>query len=144
MTASRSILTVALVAFASMILVGCGSDDGDAAGPATDIEIVLDSFSFDPADVTVVADTEVALTVLNVDGALPHNWAVIAPGSEIDDERDLEVDDILFDVGEVGPQRSAQESFSVGAGQYQVICTVPGHFSAGMRGTLTAVAGSDT
>ena len=142
MTSIRSRVAFALIAVFALVLAGCGgSDDGGGdASAATEIEIRMDSFFFDPANTSVVAGTDIDLTVLNLDSSLEHNWVVINPGSEITNESDFDESDVLYQTSEVAPNASATGSFNVAAGEYQVICTVPGHFSAGMEGTLTAVA----
>lgn len=142
MTRTRSLATLVL-ALAAVALTSCGGDDGGPADttPVTDVEIRMDSFAFDPADTTVVADADVEVTVLNVDSNLEHTWVVVAPGNEIASEDDFDDGDALFDL-RADPQRSAVGTISLPAGEYQVICTVPGHFAAGMKGTVTAVAGS--
>ena len=145
MTTVRTKAVFALIAAFALVLAGCGGGDvggSDDSAAATELEIRMDSFFFDPADTTVVADTDIDLSVLNLDASLQHNWVIINPGSEISDEADFDESDILYETSEVEPNASATGTFSVAAGEYQVICTIPGHFSAGMKGTLTAVAES--
>jgi plastocyanin len=138
-------MTALTLAVAAIVITSCGGGDGGATDttPATELEVRMDSFFFDPADTTVVADTNVEVTVLNVDSNLEHTWVVIAPGNEISSEDDYDEGDALFDLA-ADAQRSAIGTLSLPAGEYQVICTIPGHFAAGMKGTVTAVAGSGT
>jgi plastocyanin len=140
-TTTRTIGIVILIALSSIALASCGGDDDSSAdsSPSTELEVTLDSFLFDPADPTVVADAEVDVTVLNVDSNLEHTWVVLSAGNEITSEDEFDEGDVLFELT-ADAQRSAVGTLSVPAGEYQVICTVPGHFAAGMEGTVTAVA----
>lgn len=136
----RTRFTVVVAAIA-VLLVACGGDDD--SGPAeavTELQIQMDSFFFDPSDVTVAADTPIDITALNLDASLQHNWVIVEPGSEIEDESEFDESKYLFQTAEVEPQTSATGTFTVAPGEYQIICTVPGHFSAGMVGTLTSVS----
>ena len=84
MTTVRTKAVFALIAAFALVLAGCGGgDDGgsDDSAAATELEIRMDSFFFDPADTTVVADTDIDLSVLNLDASLQHNWVIINPDS---------------------------------------------------------------
>lgn len=121
------------------LFVASSSDDSGGgaaapAGPATSVEIEASEFSFDPSDVTVVADTDVAVTLDNV-GAVEHNWTVLEAGTSISNESDYDPDTVVAEV-EADPGASESGSLNLAAGSYQVICTIAGHFSAGMEGTL--------
>ena len=133
---------IALLVALAVVLVSCGGGDDDADGgeAVTDFQVQMDSFFFDPENVTVVAGTDVTVTALNLDSALQHNWVIIEQGSEVGDEQEIDESAFLFQTAEIDPQTSATGTFNVAPGEYQVICTVPGHFSAGMVGTLTAVS----
>ena len=81
------------------------------------------------------------LVVVNADnqGVLEHNWAIVEAGAELPDTiaDPASVEDlILFDIGDVGGGDTYTSPFnSPVPGEYQVICTVAGHYPA-MQGTL--------
>jgi uncharacterized cupredoxin-like copper-binding protein len=137
----RRLLTI--IALAALV-AGCNGDgDGGAAGTGDDAEagqteltVTADEFSFDPADVTAAADTDVTITLVNT-GALEHEWAVIEQGSEISAESEFSDDIVAFEVEAIDGGEEATETFNLPAGTYQVICAIPGHFASGMEGSLT-------
>ena len=133
---------VAFLLAITIALAACGGDEAGSSGPVTELEVRMDSFFYDPAVSTVLADADIELTARNLDGALPHNWAIIEQGSEIGAESDIVEEIILYDVGEVSPQGTGIGTFRLPVGEYQVVCTVPGHFSAGMKGIVNAATGS--
>jgi plastocyanin len=123
-------LTAALVATSLLVLAGCGGAE-DAAAPATadeasadaagDVTVVATEFAFEPADITVAADEDVALTLENA-GVVEHDITI--------DELDLEI--------YAGATETVTETVNVPAGTYDYYCSIPGHRSSGMEGTLTA------
>jgi plastocyanin len=133
----RAIRILAVVAIAATfgLAAGCGGDDDDddtAATEATTTEeaaaggggattIAMTEYKFDPSDATVSqGDT---ITADN-DGELPHNYTIEADGDEITS-------------GDVDPGSSGEVTVDVDRGDYDVICTIPGHAEQGMEGTIT-------
>ena len=82
---------------------------------------------------------EITVTLNNV-GSVEHNWIVLAAGTRIEDESQIPDDRTDFElVGSdaVPPGDSSTLTFTAPeSGTYQIICDVPGHFSAGMEGRL--------
>ncbi len=76
---------------------------------------------FEPADVTIPANTDVSVTVTN-NGAIEHNWDVLGTAfkSEIAGSGDVQTITV-----------------NLAAGSYDIQCDVPGHAQAGMIGVLT-------
>jgi plastocyanin len=128
------ILAVVAIAATFGLVAGCGGDDDDdetAATEATTTEaeaaggggttVGMTEYAFDPADETVTAgDT---ITAQN-DGELPHNYTIEAGGDEVTS-------------GDVDPGSSGEVTVDVDPGEYDVICTIPGHAEQGMEGTIT-------
>lgn len=86
-------------------------------GAAATLDVSLRDFAIDPGDARVAAGAVLQITN---DGAIQHNLAVdgaasdmLAPGSAG-----------TLDLSELEP------------GTYTMICQVPGHEAAGMKGTL--------
>ena len=91
-----------------------------AAGQA--VTVTLTDMQFSPATVRIKAGTPVTLVAANK-GVLDHNWQVQI-GTET-----VQID--------ARPGQTATKTFTPAtAGTYTVVCTVPGHEPAGMKGTL--------
>jgi plastocyanin len=95
---------------------------GDAA---TEVEVSAVDLAFEPTELTIAADTDVTVTLVN-NGALQHDFVV--------EDSDFATD--LLNGGETG-----EVVVNLPEGEYTYICSVPGHKEAGMTGTLTVVAG---
>lgn len=97
---------------------------GAAAAPAADaggtetLDVSLKEFAIDPAELSVAAGS--TLDVTN-DGAVVHNLAVDGVASDMLDPAESGE----LDLSELEP------------GTYTMICEVPGHEAAGMKGTIT-------
>ncbi len=91
-----------------------------AAAPAS-VSISMIELVFEPADVTIPANTDVSVTVTN-NGAIEHNWDVLGTAfkSEIAGSGDVQTITV-----------------NLAAGSYDIQCDVPGHAQAGMIGVLT-------
>ena len=101
-------------------------DEADAAGPPSSVAVELTEFAIEPGDITVAAGG--SLEVVNA-GSVEHDLAVV----------DTDVATSMLASGDA-------ETLSLAGlepGTYEVICTVPGHDSAGMVGTLTVVDGDE-
>ena len=119
------------------LAAGCGDDDDDedtaateattteeAAGGGGAVEISMTEYAFDPADATVSQGE--AITATN-DGQLPHNYTIVG----VPEEAGLTTNNL-----EPG-QQGATGGVGAKPGEYDVICTIPGHAEQGMKGTLT-------
>lgn len=121
----------------ALVLAGCGGDSQPpetTSSPAADLNIGLTDFRFAPALWTLQSNTAAELQLTNR-GSFTHDWTVLA--SPIDVESDFDESLVLstFEVN-VGAQVAVTIS-PLPAGTYQVICSIPTHFSQGMVGTLT-------
>jgi plastocyanin/uncharacterized membrane protein len=96
----------------------------DAVDGADEIGIEATEMAFDPASFEVTSGEPVNLTVTNA-GQVFHDLTI--------DELELKVE---VDRGETTTVGLAVDE----PGVYEFYCSVPGHASAGMRGTLTVVA----
>jgi plastocyanin len=131
------ILAVVAIAATFGLAAGCGGDDDDddeaaapeatapeeeaAGGGGAATEVGMTEYAFEPADLTAAqGDT---LTATN-DGELPHNYTIEADGDEVTS-------------GDVDPGSSGELTVDVDPGDYDVICTIPGHAEQGMTGTIT-------
>lgn len=152
MTPTRrlSLLSIALVGLAAAATAA-------AAQPAArTVEIqVGDNMRFSPAAIEAKAGERLHI-VLKSTGAMPkltmaHNLVVLRKGTNpkafvdkcanarASDFIPAEVkDQILAATGLVGPGETSEATFTAPAnGDYDFVCTFPGHFNLGMRGKLT-------
>jgi manganese oxidase len=93
----------------------------DAAG-ATDVDVSLGEWFIEPTNVTAAAGAPITFNVTN-DGAIPHDLTIV----DIDQTAEL--------AG--GEEATLTLGDGLDAGVYRMICSIPGHESAGMTGTLT-------
>lgn len=122
------------------------TSDGEAGEPA-EITVGMTEFEFDPATVSVATGAEITVTVEN-QGTVEHDWVVLDQGREIAAEADLPEDTAEVNqewavaAVHTEPGEAATTTFTApAAGAYQIICLIPGHFSAGMEGQLTVTGG---
>jgi uncharacterized cupredoxin-like copper-binding protein len=136
---------VAVVVACSILAAACvGEDDpvaGDDGAASTSLEVQASDFSFDP-DRWVVPTGEAFEVELENAGTIVHVWAVLRHDAAVEREAELTSDDILLRSEAVNPGTAARQTFTIDeAGSYRVICTIPGHFDAGMVGELTVTDG---
>jgi uncharacterized cupredoxin-like copper-binding protein len=122
----------------SLALASCGG----AASPTTNIDVTLIDFQFTPNQFTVPAGQEITLNVTN-NGAVIHNFIIMNLGQTVGTEFTKEDDANVYWKLEVQAGGSATESFTAPTepGEYEVVCSTPGHVQAGMVGKLVVVAG---
>ena len=94
-----------------------GTEVTQSAGGVSTLEVSLKDFLIEPEDLRV--NTGAVLQISN-DGAVVHNLAVDGTASDMFDPGGSGT----LDLGDLQP------------GSYAMICEVPGHEAAGMRGTL--------
>ena len=117
-------------AFAALLLVACGAPTASPsaaspiAGAADPIAVIERDFEITPAELSVDAGT-VALQVTN-EGPTPHNVTV----------RDAD-GDIVLATRNLRRGESEEISGTLESGEYTTYCSLPGHESLGMVGTLT-------
>jgi plastocyanin len=135
------LLGLALVS--AVILSACGSTGGGGGGGGGAVSVnMLDTLKFDPATLSVGAGGSV--NVKN-GGAQQHNFVLIKPEDEnrVATEAAAKNGDATGIAGVLagGPPvaggGSETVTLSAPAGSYSYICTIPGHYQAGMKGTLT-------
>lgn len=113
----------------SLVLAACGSGGpeptdaatvGDPVDGARTIKVVGERLAFDPPEITVGVDEDVTIALTSADAV--HDLTVGELGLHVAAKRG--------DTEEVG-LRVAEP------GTYTYYCSIPGHRSAGMEGTLT-------
>ena len=119
----RSILAATI---AGLSLVACGqSAPATPSGPVTTVMVSLTDFKIGPAKLTAPAGN-VRFVVSN-DGQSPHNLTLNdSNGDRVGATADLQ------------PHQTGEFTVKLSAGSYVTFCSLPGHRSLGMEGTLTA------
>ena len=92
------------------------------SGETVEISVSGDSYSFNPATITVPRDTLVRLTFTNV-GDAAHDFSIPALG-------------VSTPLVSPGSSRTIEFTVPSEPGSVEYICTVLGHRDLGMRGTL--------
>jgi len=119
-----------LLAVFAAILAACGG----GAGTATELTVDMTDLMFNPASLEATAG-QINFNLSN-SGAVEHNFLVLKLGATYTTSADVKPEDILFEA-KLAAGESGKFSVTLAeAGEYPVICTVPGHLEAGMVGKL--------
>ena len=125
-----------LIVILGLMLVSCGE-----SGPVTTIKLILTDFQFSPNTFTVPAGQEITFDAQN-QGAVVHNFVIMRLGTNVGEAfDDSDVPNIYWQ-HELQPGGDVKTSFTAPSepGEYQIVCSVEGHFMAGMVGKLVVVA----
>ncbi|MDX1690382.1 MAG: plastocyanin/azurin family copper-binding protein [Acidimicrobiia bacterium] len=134
---------LALAIAGMLVLAACGGGDDDASdttaasggGGDTAISVTMSDFAFEPDSVVVAAGEEITLDLENV-GGVEHNFVIMT--ESIETEAEFDQSNVYYEQN-LQPGDSGTFTFTApAAGTYQVICSISGHFSAGMVGELVS------
>ena len=127
-------LSLLLVVMLGIVLVAgaCSSDSNGSTTPSGDgtgggggsssLTVTASEFAFDPDGITVSTGEEVTIVFAN-DGSIRHDFT----------SESLGIDTDLISGGD-----SVTITFTPSeAGEFEFICSVPGHAQSGMMGTIT-------
>jgi uncharacterized cupredoxin-like copper-binding protein len=121
-----------------------GACAGGGSEPSTDLAVTVKEFQFTPNTWTVPAGQQISIAITNI-GTVTHEWVLLKPGVQITSEDDLPdtEEELLADFVNVEEEVEAGQTKTLTflappAGTYQIICAIPDHFNAGMKGTLTS------
>lgn len=125
-SARARVAGAAVLVLAALALGACG---GGAGQPAGSIKVTMTEFNFDPSTIDAKAG-KVTLYLVN-SGSTAHDLVVKDSSGSVVAKSDLVKagDSATFAVP------------SLAAGSYTIVCDVPGHADAGMKGTLNVSAG---
>jgi uncharacterized cupredoxin-like copper-binding protein len=147
-----------LVSF-GLLAAGCGSDGGtttitesegtaggNGTGGAATLEIKMGEFYFKPANGTAKAGKTV-ISAPN-EGSAEHELVLFRTNmspAKLPTEKDGSVDEEKMDkiaesggeIADVEGGESKSATFDLKPGKYVMFCNLPGHYAAGMYGTLT-------
>jgi azurin len=148
----RSLLAAVGLASA-LALTACGGDSGGTTtgGANLNVSTAGEALQYAPAALNSPASGEVKVTFKNGSAAQKHNWVLVKGG----DAEAQKVDDAAAAAGEAagyipsdpniiasvkllnGGESGTATFAAPAAGSYTFLCTFPGHYVAGMKGTLT-------
>ncbi|GAB4488658.1 MAG: hypothetical protein Fur0016_14680 [Anaerolineales bacterium] len=114
------------------LLAACGSEQ-----PVTTLHVDMMEFMFNPKAFTIPSGETITLELVNK-GAIEHNFVILKQGvaAEGNFDHNANLESILFEA-RLDPGKSGTFTFTITeAGEYQVICSIPGHLAAGMAGKL--------
>ena len=125
-----------LVLLIVVIGAACGGgDDSGSAGITASPTIVASDFAYDQDVIEVQAGTEVVVELRNV-GTLEHTWTVLQAGVAVTTGEAVMPDQVIAVMSAAAASASTLTFVAPAPGDYQIVCTVPGHLEAGMEATL--------
>jgi azurin len=147
------LLSLALVGMLLLSACGGGSGSGGTSGGATNLSLASDGelLAFKPAALTAAAGATVSVTFKDASASQQHNWVLVKGGDDvaakvdeagatagaakgyIPDDPNIITNIKLLNGGESGTANFTAPA----AGTYTFLCTFPGHYAAGMKGTFT-------
>ena len=142
------------IALAStLLLAACGGGGGGGTGGAasTDLNVSItgETLKFDQATLSAKAGAPVKVTLKNGSTVQKHTWVLVKGGDDVAQKVDEAAvanagaitagGDVVAATKLVDGGGTDTVSFTApAAGTYTFICTVPGHYAGGMKGTFTA------
>ena len=132
----RKQLLIVLVLL-TLTLTSCGG--GNSA--KTSYQVTLTDFAYTPNELTVPEGEEITIDAANT-GAVIHNFIIMNLGTSAGTEYTAEDDANVYWKLEVPAGGSTTTTFTAPSepGDYEIVCSTPGHLQAGMIGKLTVVA----
>jgi uncharacterized cupredoxin-like copper-binding protein len=132
----RTLLIWVLVS--GFVLTACGGSNS----PTTNLNVTLTDFMFSPNQFTVPAGQEITLDARNSGGVI-HNFVIMDLGQTVGTEYTREDEPNIYWKTELPAGASITTAFTAPTepGDYEVICSTPGHVQAGMVAKMTVVAG---
>jgi plastocyanin len=126
-----------LVILLMPVLAACGG--GNSA--KTSYRVTLTDFAYTPNELTVPAGQEITVDAANT-GAVIHNFIIMNLGASAGTEYTAEDDANVYWKLEVPAGGSTTTTFTAPTetGEYEIVCSTPGHLQAGMIGKLIVVA----
>lgn len=119
-----------------LMLTACGGGGGGAS--KTTLVITATESGYDSPTYTIPAGAQVDFTFKNT-GNLEHNFDIIKLGQHVASPfTDTDKDKIFWSLNSVGAQQSKTATFTAptAPGEYDIICSVPGHIEMGMIAKL--------
>lgn len=125
----------------SLLLVALLTACGGANAAKTNHSVTLTDFAYSPTQLTVPAGKEITLDAANT-GAVIHNFIIMNLGTNAGTEWTADDDANVYWKLEIPAGGSTTTTFTAPSepGEYEVVCSTPGHLQAGMIGKMIVVA----
>jgi plastocyanin len=134
-----------------LLLAGCGGSGGTtnsgSGGGALKVSTPGEQLAFAPITLEATANQQTTVTYTNGSSVQNHTWVLVKGGDEVAAKvndaaagsgGEVAVGgDVLAATKVVKGGANETLSFTAPPGTYTFLCTVPGHYLAGMKGTLT-------
>lgn len=111
---------IGILAVVALVLTGCGETESSSAAGGDSLTVTTTEFEFSPDTLAITADTAVSITVDNSKGVVEHDLTI--------DGEDVHI--------HADPGKKTTQSVTLPAGTYTMYCSVPGHRTSGMEGTV--------
>jgi uncharacterized cupredoxin-like copper-binding protein len=133
----KKITLMLMMAVLGLLLAACGG----ANQPKDQIDVAMTDFMFTPNTFTIPAGKEITVEARN-EGAVVHNFVIMKQGTDVGENFGPEDEENVLWRIEVQPNGEATETFTAPdqPGEYQLLCSTPGHYMAGMVGKIVVVA----
>lgn len=134
----KKIFVFALVALVlALLLSACGGQSSPTI--STTLNVEMSEFMFNPKNLAVPAGQEITLNLKN-NGSVEHDFVILKKGITAKTPFDAEAQkgDILF---EARLNSGKSETYTLTlpeTGDYEIVCSIPGHLEAGMQASLSA------
>lgn len=125
----------AVVVLIGLVATACGGDtDGATTVGGSQISTTARDFEFTPDAWIADAGTQVSISLEN-QGSETHEWVIL--NTRIESESEFTEDLVIFRASNDAGDVDTFTFTAPAAGTYQIICSIPGHFAAGMEGQFT-------
>ena len=144
----RSWLAGVAVASA-LLLAACGGSSGGGGGGGNTLDLTTngEQLAYSPATLSGAANQQVTVNFKNGSASQKHNFVLVKGGDDVASKVDEAAaaaggevtagGDVVAATKLLDGNASGSAQFSLPAGSYTYLCTFPGHYLAGMKGTLT-------
>ena len=119
------------------MILACGGQGSSAVSTTQNVEMT--EFMFTPAEMAVPVGKELTLNLKN-NGSVEHDFVILKKGiiAVLPFDAQAQKGDIFFEA-RLDAGKSETYTFTLPeAGDYEIICSVPGHLEAGMKAKLSA------
>lgn len=124
-------LALSFLMVLSLVLAACGG----GASTSNSVKVTMTDFAFNPNTINVPAGKEVDITLTN-NGTVDHDFTVMSkPVSGTFSDAD-KANVIWQKTVAAGKTETDKFTAPAQAGEYQIVCAVPGHVEAGMVAKL--------
>lgn len=131
----KHLLIIILIIFITVDISACSSVYDEATTSPT---ITLNDINFDPEKVIFPANENITITLIN-NGTMEHKWALMAKPVESPFDASDEANIFFAIEVEAGEITTATFYSPAAAGEYEMVCAIPGHHEGDLFGKVIVV-----